>query len=226
MYCVKCGVKLEEGINECPLCHTKMDFSTCVPSSCKYPDRYPKKQQNLTFASISTLLSLIAIILITTICFNIYQTLSWGTYVISSIALFYIIFIFPTWFSHYHFIIFISADFIAILLFLLIINLFTNGHWFLTFAFPLVMLIAIIIITTIALIQYVRKGGFFIAGGTIIFSSCCTMLIEFFQHLTFGSQMWVWSLYCVSSGVLLGGFLILAGIIKPLGNHLKKAFFI
>lgn len=226
MYCVKCGVKLENGVNECPLCHTIMNFTSNEVSEFNYPNRYPSKKQNLTLASISTLLFIIAITVILIICFNIYGNLSWGSYVISSLTLFYFIFLFPTWFSKYHPITFISIDFGLLIIFLFIINYLTNGHWWLSFALPLVGIIAIIIITTTIFIKYLKKGGFYIAGGLIVFTSCSCMLIEFFQCLTFGSEMWRWSLYCVAAGSLLGLFFILAGIIKPLGNHLKKTFYI
>lgn len=51
------------------------------------------------------------------------------------------------------------------------------------------------------------------------------MLVEFFQSITFGTPMWVWSLYCVCGFGLLGLFLFIATLIPPLHVHLRKTFF-
>ena len=51
------------------------------------------------------------------------------------------------------------------------------------------------------------------------------MLIEFFQHITFGTPMFVWSLYCVSVFCLIGLFLFIASFIPPLRAALRRTFF-
>ena len=48
MYCVYCGVKLQDGAKECPLCHTPV---VCVPmpdteSRSLYSDRLPAEEKN------------------------------------------------------------------------------------------------------------------------------------------------------------------------------------
>ena len=43
MYCIHCGVKLQDSASECPLCHTPV-VTTPMPESAvraRYSDRYP-----------------------------------------------------------------------------------------------------------------------------------------------------------------------------------------
>jgi len=143
-----------------------------------------------------------------------------------SIGLLYVFFILPLWFKKYNPIVSTIINHIAIALFLLYVNFKTGGNWFLSFALPLTIIICFNAVLAIILIKYVSKGGYFIAGGIIIIIGLSSMLIEFFQHLTFNSKMFVWSLYVVSCCTIFGIFLLLAGIIKPLKNYLNKRFFI
>lgn len=230
MYCVKCGVKLSDDLNVCPLCQTKVYYNQQqikANDTKKYPEIMPTKTQaNRSLASILTMLSLLAVTIILILNYQLYSEIKWGGYAIFAIGLIYIIFIFPLWFTRYNPIIAAIINHIAIALLLLYVNLKTNGSWFLTFALPLTVIICFNAVLAIILIKYVSKGGFFISGGIIILIGLSSMLIEFFQHLTFGSKMFVWSLYVVSCCGIFGLFLILAGIIKPLKNYLNKRFFI
>ena len=64
-----------------------------------------------------------------------------------------------------------------------------------------------------------------IGKGYLVLIGCSFMLVEFFQSITFGTPMWVWSLYCVCGFGLLGLFLFIATLIPPLHAHLRKTFF-
>ena len=52
------------------------------------------------------------------------------------------------------------------------------------------------------------------------------MLLEFFICITFDKRMFVWSLYPVALLGSIGLFWILAGIIRPLGNAIRKRAFL
>ncbi len=228
MYCVKCGVKLQDNVSVCPLCGTKVAYlDENETAEIHYSHILPEQRYgSLTFASIFSALCLIAIITVLIVCFNVYGHLSWGGYVIFAILLFYCIFILPLWFYKPNPVIFVPLDHLATALYLLYICLVNNGHWFLSFAMPVTLISCIICTTTVALTKYVKKGGYFIAGGIIIAIGLSAILIEFFEHLTFNTQMFLWSLYVAGSFFVVGLFLILAGIIKPLRNYLNKRFFI
>ena len=52
------------------------------------------------------------------------------------------------------------------------------------------------------------------------------MLVELFKCITFGGQMFRWSLYPVGVLSAMGLFWILAGLIPPLGNAVRRRIFI
>ena len=227
MYCVKCGVELKQGVNVCPLCHTKMNFEESDIKETSYSNLLPKRRNpNLAYASIFSLLSLITCITTMIICFNIYHKLSWGGYVIASVALFYIIFILPLWFTRLSPIVFVCFDFVSIALLLFYICIKTSGKWFFSFALPIVFFIGVLFIVGISLRKYIKKAGFFIIGGLIIVLGLFCILIELFECITFNTKMFTWSLYVVASTSVFGLFLILCGIIKPLRESLSKRFYI
>ena len=47
MYCVYCGVRLQDGAPECPLCHTKVMAAPLPeqPKKSSYSDRYPRLEK-------------------------------------------------------------------------------------------------------------------------------------------------------------------------------------
>jgi hypothetical protein len=49
--------------------------------------------------------------------------------------------------------------------------------------------------------------------------------VEFFEHLSFGTQMFLWSGYSLASLAVSGIFLIIVGMIPSLRSALEKRFF-
>lgn len=229
MYCVKCGVKLQDGLKQCPLCQTMVYYpSNDTLISNNYPDHLPtyNSESNMPTAIAFSFICAVAILVLAIICFNLYGEFAWLGYPVWGIVLFYIIFILPCWFRNPHPVIFSSIDFFAIALYLFYINFKVNGHWFFSFALPLVVIVAIAFITIMALSRFLKKAGFYIIGGTLIYFGFASVLIEFFQSLTFHTHMFVWSLYSLTVLFGFGIFLIIAAINRPLKNYLEKRFFI
>jgi len=52
------------------------------------------------------------------------------------------------------------------------------------------------------------------------------MLVEFLEHITFGARMFSWSLYSVTAFAVFGAFLLVAGLVRPLREHLERKFFL
>ena len=182
MYCVRCGVRLQEGVKACPLCGTPVwcpEAGERGPAAT-YSDRYPvySRQKRLTVMASLTVALLAAMVA----CFSIALN--------------------TTGCAH------------------------TGGRWFWTFAFPLTGLMAILTIGAVALYRYVKRGTIFITGGLLIAIGGGCLLAELFQHLTFHTPMFSWSLYAAAVFLLFGGFLILAGIVRPLREHLERKLFI
>ena len=229
MYCVKCGVRLQEGTKACPLCHTPVLLPEELQNDREltYSDLFPKEKTHVRYLSLAFVTSImIAVALVCFImCINMYGEIAWSGYAMLGIALGWIWLVFPFWFPHRNPIIFSGVDLVALGGYLLYINCKSGGHWFLSFAFPLVGIVTLLICGVTALYRYVPGGRAFITGGFFILVGGCCILIEFFQHITFGSEMFVWSLYAVTVFAAIGLFFIIAGIIRPLRDFLHRKFF-
>lgn len=230
MYCVKCGVKLQEGVKACPLCGTPVwcPQTQEEPPVATYSDRYPviSRQKRLTFLASLTVLLLSVMVACLSIALNTTGRMGWSFYVIVGVAAFYFIFLLPFWFKRPHPMVFVPVIFLTLCLLLFLIAGYTGGRWFWTFAFPVTGILAVLTIGAIALYRYVKRGAIFITGGLLIALAGACLLAEFFEHLTFHTVMFTWSIYAATVFCLFGAFLILAGIIRPLREHLERMFFI
>ena len=229
MYCVKCGVRLDDSLDRCPLCGTPV----WRPEEAQDQDRafssiFPEKHRNerLTVVAFLTAVALLAAFITLRICLRIYGGIGWSGYAMLGIALFYVIAILPLWFRRPNPMIFLPVDHAAVAGFLLYASWASGGHWFLSFGFPVTAMSCLLLTGFIALLRYVRGGRLFIIGGSVIVLGGLSMLVEFFQHITFGTKMFTWSLYVVSSCLAFGMFLILAGTIRTLREYLERRFFL
>ena len=142
MYYVRCGVQLQEGVKDCPLCGTPVwcpeagERTSVAPA---YPDRYPvySRQSRLTAMASLTVALLAAMIACFTIAMNTSGRMGWSFYVIAGTTAFYFTFLLPFWFRRPHPMIFVPLSFVSVCLLLLAISVYTCGRWFLSFAFPL-----------------------------------------------------------------------------------------
>lgn len=227
MYCVKCGVKLREGTEICPLCQTPVWNPTRKPEEGSYPERLPRRhrESDLPGAIALTVICALAAIVTLTVCFKLYGALRWGGYVVFGVLLFYVIAVLPRWFSYPRGEVFIPSDHAAAALYVLYICLKTGGHWFLSFALPVIAASCLLSTALFCLLKYVRGGRLFIFGGFLLLLGGFTVLVEFFEHLSFGTPMFRWSLYSLAGFGTVGLFLLIAGMIPNLRRGLKKRFF-
>ena len=95
------------------------------------------------------------------------------------------------------------------------------GHWL-----PAGLIVTgLMTLLGVAIFRYIRAGRLRLLGLYLIVIGASFMLIEFFAHITFGTKMFDWSLYCVIAFGALGLFLFVATLIPPLHAHLRKTFF-
>ncbi len=231
MYCVRCGVRLQEGVKACPLCNTPVwcpEAGEGASHAATYSDRYPiiSRQRRLTVMASLTVVLLAAMVACLSIALNTTGRIGWAFYVIVGVSAFYLIFLLPLWFKNPHPMVFVPISFVSVCLALLLISGYTGGRWFLSFAFPLTAILAALTIGAIALYRYVKRGTIFITGGLLMAIGGGCLLAEFFEHLTFHTSMFTWSLYAAGVFFLFGGFLLLAGVIRPLRECLERRFFI
>ena len=230
MYCVKCGVKLQENIESCPLCGTPVwnpDTGAAKAEEKTYSDIQPRhyRESRLPLLVVVTVLSVIMITVLQSIFFGLFGNFGLSGLVSLGVILAYILFVLPFWFERPFLPAFSVIDHVAITLFVLYVCKWTGGHWFTKFALPLLIMSCILVTYMICVLKYVRKGKIFYYGGFLIVLGASLSLVEFYQHLQFGSQMFLWSpFYLIGLGAA-GLLLIVIGLIRPLREALERHFF-
>ncbi len=230
MYCVYCGVKLQDGAKACPLCHTPVPeiYAQGNGSVSPYSGRLPEEERTHGRALAVWLVSMVMIAVCLgclIFCLRTKHEASWSGYVLMSAALVWVLLLFPLLFRRFRPMIFLPVDFACLAAFLLYICVKNGENWFLSFAFPVTGIACLLTLIGVAIFRYIRQGRLRLLGLLFVLIGASFMLIEFFQHITFGTPMFVWSLYCVCGFGALGLFLFIATLIPPLHAHLRKIFF-
>ena len=230
MYCVKCGVQLHDCEAECPLCKTAVLYHPDVErtnTSRAYPSgRLPVRNIRPTGWLIVASVLFILPMMITFICdLRIGGTLTWAGYVIGALVMLYTISVLPFWFRKPNPVIFVPIGFTVTAVYLLYINLATDGDWFISFAFPIVGAIGLIATAVVALTRYVKKGLLYIYGGALIASGGFMLLLEYLLSVTFDMQIYFWSLFPLVVFSLCGLWLIFLALHKPTRETIKRKFF-
>lgn len=233
-FCIKCGVELSDTEESCPLCNTIVfhpDIKRAQPKPLYPPTEVfsetPMNKSGTLF--ILTTLCIIAVVVTLLSNFSINGGLTWSHYVWSGIVMLYIIVVLPIWFRRPNPVIFVATDYAALTLYLWFICYLTGGTWFLTFALPVVGLNAILVITMIVLIRYVRHGILYILGGGLIVSGIFMLLTEYLINYTFEIRepfRLIWSVYPFAAFFIIGVALIIIAINRPLRESLRKKFFV
>lgn len=231
MYCVKCGVKLADTENICPLCGTKAYHPDIIKGEGNniFPKRkYPSaEEQTLGLPIFLTAVFLVPLLTVLVCDLRFSGAITWSGIVSGALMMIYLVAVLPLWFKNPHPMIFVPCSFGAVGLYLLYLNCFTDGKWFLSFAFPLLGCIAAIVITVLVLLRYVRRGKLYIFGGAFIATGGMMLLMEFLMGITFANVDFIgWSFYPLVSFALIGCILIFLGICRPAREAMERKFFV
>lgn len=230
MYCIKCGVKLGDSEKKCPLCGTGVFHPeiTRENSEGAYPHgKIPEINKSRVAAVVLTAMFAIPVITVLLCDLKVYGRITWSGYVVGALLLTYITAVLPMWFRAPNPVIFVPCSFAAAGIYILHIDLDVDGGWFLSFAFPIIGCIGLTVTAMVALFRYIKKGGLYILGGAFCFIGVSMLPIEFLASYTFGVGRFIgWSLYPLSSLVLIGAFLIFLAIYAPARKYLERIFFI
>ena len=229
MYCVKCGVRLSEGTERCPLCQTPV-WNPDTPERVEttFSDRYPIPPKSKRYPLLAFVTAVLAAVSLSALIFCL-KTLGgvyWSGYVMLGCALFYFAVLFPFWFDRRPPLLFIPLAFLLAGGYLLYICLYTGGHWFLSFAFPVTLLTGALTTGSVALFRGIRHSRLLLTGALLIVIGASMMLVELFASITFHTRMFTWSLYCVCGFSAIGLFLLLCGLIRPWRAYLERKFFL
>ncbi len=212
MYCIKCGVQLADTENKCPLCDTAVYHPELTREDAQ--ELYPKGKMPKPVSGRGVLCGTILILFMIPIVLTFFSdmiydgTLDWFGYVAGGLAIAYMTFALPVWFQKPNPVIFVPCNFAACMAYLFYINFMTGGSWFLTFALPVSLGVALITCTLVALFHYLHRGKLYVIGGSVIALGALSLLVEFMMDITFGLRFTGWSLYPCIVLTLLGGLFI------------------
>ena len=229
MYCVKCGVKLADTEEKCPLCNTAVYHPDLAQETEK--PLYPKDKMPPSSHSSKSLNGAIAILFCIPIIVCFYAdrsmdgALGWFGYVAGALLVAYVAFALPLWFQKPNPVIFVPCNFAAVGLYLLYINWGTGGNWFLSFAFPVVGGLCLITSAVVTLIYYLRRGRLYILGGAFMALGAFMLLIEFLLGITFDIAYIGWSVYPLVVLFFFGGLLIYLAINRSARELMERKLF-
>lgn len=230
MYCVNCGVKLADTEKQCPLCGVTAFHPEIIRGEGEplYPrQKYPAPGDSSRAALIVLTTAFLLPALICLVCdLQLSGAVTWSGIVMGALLVGYVALILPFWFRKPNPVIFVPCAFAAVGLYLLYIDLFTGGHWFLSFAFPVTGGIGLIVTAVVALLRYVRRGKLYIIGGAAVGLGAFMPVVELLMVLTFGIRFLAWSLYPLIVLALLGGMLIFLAIYRPARETMERKFFL
>ena len=229
MYCIECGVKLGEAEKKCPLCDTAVCHPSYVNRSGKalYPSgKMPAKaSRSKALNGAVIILFLIPLVVCAAADLQLDGCLEWSGYVTGALLLSYIVFALPMWFHKPNPVIFAPCDFAAAALYLLYINVATDGAWFLGFALPITGGLCLITCTVITLLYYLRKGRLYLVGGAIMALGAFMILVEYLLGITFRLPFVGWSVYPLCALVLIGGLLLYLAINRSAREIIQRKLF-
>ena len=223
MYCVKCGVKLADTEQKCPLCNTTVYHPDLPRETAR--ELYPKGRMPKGAPGSGVLCGVIIFLMLIPLFITFFSDirpdgrLDWFGYVAGAMVVAYVAFALPLWFKKPNPVIFVPCTFAASALYLLYIDLVTEGDsWFLGFALPIVVGLALIACTLTTLLRYLRRGKLYVLGGTVMALGGFVLMIELLAKATLGLPFVGWSLYPMAAFVLIGGALIFVAI-SPLARE-------
>ena len=226
MYCAKCGVKLADTEIRCPLCGTEAyhpDIERPEVDPLYPKDFVPIREISKATTHIIIFTLFLIPALVTLYCdWYISKSFTWSVYVALGLLLVYVVTILPYWFKNRSPAIFAPIDFILLEFVLHYINYATNGDWFLTFAFPVVTYLGILVTATCVLLYYLKKGHMYVIAGLFIGLGLFMEVIEGFIMLTFKLNFDGWSLYPSIPLVLIGLGLIAISISRNIRATLER----
>ncbi len=229
MFCVKCGVKLAETEKVCPLCNTTVYHPDIQQADV--PSLYPKQKMpkvssvNKALGGVVVILFLIPLLLSFFSDIQSDGVLDWFGYVGGALVVSYVIIALPWWFKKPNPIIFVPCGFAATILYLLYIDLATDGRWFLSFAFPVAGALALIVCAVVTLTTVLSKGKLYIFGGMFAALGAWLLLTEYLVNITFGVPFIGWSVYPLVVLVVLGGLLIYLAINRAAREVVARKLF-
>ncbi|MGI6175646.1 MAG: DUF6320 domain-containing protein [Christensenellales bacterium] len=210
-YCVNCGVELEKSEKCCPLCGVEA-INPVRPfergRARPYPPRVHKIQSRVNKIFWSNVVSIIlafigAVCLITDLLFTMGSW--WSLYVLVSLMLAWVFFCLPLLLRTFSMYKCLTFDFMAVLLFLLLLNAVKRADWFLSLGVPITLLLWLFSILMVRGVKVLRIKHLYIPALACFALAVVVVLIELLVNLYIDNTLRiVWSFYALIPLVALG----------------------
>lgn len=229
MYCVNCGVRLADTEKKCPLCETVV-YHPQVKQGTQKP-LYPQNKMPERKSGAKALNGAVIILFVIPLVLSFFAdmqldgTVDWFGYVAGGLVVAYTVMALPLWFQRPNPVIFVPCDFAAVTAYLLYIDLATGGGWFLSFAFPMIGCLALIVCAVVTLLRYLHRGRLYVLGGAFMALGALMLLMEFLMDITFDMAFIGWSVYPLVGLAAIGGLLIYLAINSAAREMMERKLF-
>jgi hypothetical protein len=182
-YCVNCGVELAESEKACPLCDTEVinpRSPWTEPLSRPYPNEIETILSQIDRRYIASLLTIFLMIpvFVSLVCNLIYgEGITWSAYVIGAGAMLFIWIVLPLYFTHYRLLLFLGFDCLAVMLYLLFIDLVVNeASWFLPLGLPISGTFSVLLLLS-AFVFSRERGKLILVRAAILFMDISVLVL-------------------------------------------------
>lgn len=231
-YCVECGVKLAPSEPRCPLCGTRVNNPNqpvCDVSASSHPQDIEEAISHLDrrYARQLSLVFLMIPILIVLLIDLIDNASPWSPYVVGALMMGYCFFAIPLLYRFSRPYVYIVADVLSLLGFLLLIAWLGDGFsWYLRLVLPLIVLLGAIVLMILLVIRRLELKRLYRMALTLALVALLGIGLEIIIDLYVWGQVRLgWSSYAaIPLGVIA---LMLAGLEqnKPLKEEVRKRLF-
>jgi hypothetical protein len=219
-YCSKCGVEVDQGVENCPLCQLPINgIEEDAVAPKKYPDvpvEHPKKapltpqQKRKRVWEIigASLLIPFLIVVFTDLIVN--ETVSWARFPMIALLLAWMLTTFPLVFTRRPFVI-ISGEVISILIFLVLVDYLHDWKvdWFYRLALPNLAVLILISSAVVILSNLAKRKGANIAAYILFGIGALNLSLDMIIMSSIREQISItWSLFVLVPCFIIGGFLL------------------
>jgi hypothetical protein len=234
-YCSKCGIEVDQGVENCPLCQLPINGieKDSTPPQ-KYPDvpvEHPKKipmtshQKRIRVWEIlgASLLIPFLIVVFTDLIVN--ETVSWARFPMIALLLTWLLVTFPLVFAKRPFVI-IAGEVLSVLIFLVLVDYLHDWKidWFYQLALPNLAVLILISSAVVILSTQSKRKGANIAAFILFGVGALNLGLDLIIMSTIeGKVTMKWSLFVLVPCFIIGGFLLyLHYRFKTLNQDIKE----
>lgn len=226
MYCVKCGVQMDDGTIKCPLCGTLHTFISGEPiAAAETAEPKPRLSRDGVFIII-TAASLLLIATALAIDLTVNRHLTWAGYIAGGVLLLYMVTAFPLWLRNADKLVIVAAEYAATALYLLALEQTIGGGWYLPVGLPIVLFMCLLTLTLMLIWRRHPSRGLAIAGLAWISLGLTALVLELLINRFIGAEVAVWSPWVLLGCAVVGGALLVIAFCEPLRERIIKRMFI